>query len=382
MIADILTLTDTNHLWLEIPETTIAKAWQQTRTFATPSTRWQAYLNQLALATLLPWLKEENNSAKVSSKNAWELFNGTSIETDDFRLVLVPTTAIDLEEIRVPQEWLDLPSLAADYYLAVEVNPDEAYIRVYGYSTHTIIKNKGTYDALDRTYSLERENLIADLNVLWLSRQLCPTEVLKNNLVALPSLAATQAQNLVDRLGNMSLVIPRLEVPFTIWGALLENDNWRQALINQRQGRQSKQWSVSNWLESGIVEAAKQVGWKGLRLQTNTFRGAAVTSQLVGLSRQLTIEGNAYELRILAVNNKGEGVWRFELRHATIGKTIPQGYKLRLLTDIGEGFEGNEDVATKAEEQLYIEVALNPAEGLIWEVEPQPDNYSREVLRF
>jgi hypothetical protein len=382
MIADILTLTDTNHLWLEIPATKIALAWQQTRTFANPSTRWQAYLNQLALSTLLPWLKEETNNAKVFSRNAWELVNGTAIETDDFRLVLVPTTAIDLEELRVPQEWLDLPSLAADYYLAVEVNPDEAYVRVYGYATHSQLKNRGTYDALDRTYSLPGENLIADLNVLWLSRQLCPTEILRANIAALPSLGATQANNLVDRLGNTSLIIPRLEVPFTIWGALLENDNWRQALINQRQGRQSKQWSVSNWLESGIVEAAKQMGWKGLRLQTNTFRGAPVTAQLVGLSRQLTIEGDAYELRILAVSNKEEGIWRFELRHATLGKTIPQGYKLRLLTETGEGFEGNEDVATKAEEHLYIEVSLNPAEGVIWEIEPQPDNYSREVLQF
>jgi hypothetical protein len=382
MIADILTVSDTNHFWLEISETTIAKAWQQTQTFSTPSTRWQAYINQLALSTLLPWLKEEEDTAKVSSKNAWELVNGTAIENDDFRLVLVPTTAIDLEELRVPQEWLDIPSWAADYYLAVEVNPDEAYIRVYGYTTHSQLKHKGSYDPLDRTYSLSRENLIADLNVLWLSRQLCPTENVKSDTASLPALEPVQANNLVDRLGKLSLILPRLEVPFAVWGALLENNNWRQTLVYRRQGKQSKQWQVSDWLQSGIVEAAKQIGWKGLRVQTNTFRGATTTAQLVGLSRQLTIAGNAYELRILAVQNKGEGVWRFELRPATLDDKIPQGYILRLLTETGEAFEGNEDVATKADDRLYIEVALNPEEGIIWEVEPQPDNYSREILRF
>jgi hypothetical protein len=382
MMADILTLTNSKHLWLEIPEPTIAKSWQQTQTFGSPSTRWQAYLNQLVVLTLLPWLREENDTAKVSSKNAWELVNGTAIETDEFRLVLVPTMAMDLDELRVPQEWLDIPSWAADYYLAVEVNPDEAYIRVYGYTTHLKLKNEGIYDPLDRTYSLPAENTTADLNVLWLSRQLCPAEILKSSIAALPAPAVTQANNLVDRLGNPSLVLPRLEVPFTTWGALLENDSWRSALIDRRQGRQSKQWSVADWLETGIVEAAKQIGWKGLRPQTNTFRGASASGQLVGLSRQLTIEGNAYELRILTVQNKGEGVWRFELRSTALDGKIPQGYKLRLLAETGEDFENNEDVATEAEERLYIEVALNPQEGIIWEVEPQPERYSREILRF
>jgi hypothetical protein len=382
MTADILTLTDTNHLWLEIPDSKIAKAWQQTRTFGTTSTSWQAYLNQLALEALLPWIKEESPTAKVSSNNAWELVNGTAIKTDDFRLVLVPTEDIDLSELRVPQEWVDLPSWAADYYLAVQINPDDGWARVYGYTTHTNLKQRGSYNRLDRTYSLARENLIADLNVLCLSRQLCPEENLRASLETIPTLAAAQALNLVERLGNTSLVIPRLEVPFLTWGGLLENDNWRQVLIEKRQGREQKYWSVSQWLDSGIAEVAKQIGWKGLRLQTNTSRGAEVATQLVGLARQLIIEGNTYELRILLVNKAEDGIWRFELRNTALGGSIPQGYKLRLLTETAEEFEGNEVIATKAVDRLYIEVALSPEEGLIWQVEPQPDNYSREILKF
>jgi hypothetical protein len=33
-------------------------------------------------------------------------------------------------------------------------------------------------------------------------------------------------------------------------------------------------------------------------------------------------------------------------------------------------------------EQLYIEVALEPGEGIVWEIEPLPDNYDREILKF
>lgn len=50
--------------------------------------------------------------------------------------------------------------------------------------------------------------------------------------------------------------------------------------------------------------------------------------------------------------------WRFELRHTIIGAAIPGGLKLRLLTEDLQPFPNNEDMATTAMEQLYIEVAL------------------------
>ncbi|NET46215.1 DUF1822 family protein [Okeania sp. SIO2B3] len=61
---------------------------------------------------------------------------------------------------------------------------------------------------------------------------------------------------------------------------------------------------------------------------------------------------------------------------------IPAGFKLRLLTENGENFENNEAVSTHAVEKLYVDVILEPGEGLIWEIEPIPDDFSREILRF
>jgi hypothetical protein len=55
---------------------------------------------------------------------------------------------------------------------------------------------------------------------------------------------------------------------------------------------------------------------------------------------------------------------------------------LRLLTEDLQVFEGNEDVALTAKEQLYIDVTLAPGEGLVWEIEPFPENYDREILHF
>jgi hypothetical protein len=85
---------------------------------------------------------------------------------------------------------------------------------------------------------------------------------------------------------------------------------------------------------------------------------------------------------VLALGNPEEGMWRFELRNSALAGLIPSSFKLRLLTEDLQPFENNEDIATEAVERLYVEVAIAPGEGLVWEVEPSPENYDREILRF
>jgi Protein of unknown function (DUF1822) len=75
-------------------------------------------------------------------------------------------------------------------------------------------------------------------------------------------------------------------------------------------------------------------------------------------------------------------IWRFQLRNATVGAAIPGGFKLRLLTEDLQPFPNNEDIATTAVEQLFVEVALEAGEGIVWEIEPLPENYDREILKF
>jgi hypothetical protein len=70
------------------------------------------------------------------------------------------------------------------------------------------------------------------------------------------------------------------------------------------------------------------------------------------------------------------------LRNATAKAAIPGGFKLRLLTEDLQPFPDNEDVATTTVELLFVEVACEPAEGVVWETEPLPENYDREILRL
>jgi hypothetical protein len=372
-------------LHLAIPDRAHSQFWQQAEvTYASVGSRWQAALNQACLEGFLPWVQAERDPkaqawVKAASRPSfWELVNGAAIELNGSRLVLMPTTAIDFAELRVPQEWIDLPTWAGDYYLSVYVNLDDGEIQVLGYTTHQHLKQQGQYNSLDRTYSCDREDLIPDLNVLWLTRQLCPTAILRAAIDPLPQLPLAQAENLIERLGNPSQLRPRLAVPFTLWGALIEHSGWRQQLYRHRAGL-PEQWSMSKWFQAEISPIGQQLGWEMMTMEPALVlaRGEQNTTTKI-LLRQLAIAGQLYELRVLP---KGGNLWRFEL-HSSTNNPIPAGVKLRLLTEDLLPFANNEDIALTVTDRLFLDIQVSPGDGLVWEVAPQPDMFDREILRF
>ncbi|MBD2352962.1 DUF1822 family protein [Anabaena variabilis FACHB-171] len=207
--------------------------------------------------------------------------------------------------------------------------------------------------------------------------------VSSESVAPLPTLPLAQAENLLERLGNSEVVFPRLAIPFELWGALLTHGGWRQGLYERRQGL-PEQWSIQEWLQAGVSNLAQQLGWGMTRLQlaARGLRSRETDESSVSLSRQLTLAGQAYELRVFQRGNLEDNIWRFELRNANPDAMIPAGFRLRLLTEDLQPFVNNEDTATEAISQLYIDVELEPGEGLVWEIEPTPDDYDREILRF
>ncbi|MBD2198946.1 MULTISPECIES: DUF1822 family protein [Calothrix] len=384
-----MTFANPTDLLLEIPVNVQNRADIQSPSFSNPLSRYQGYINELCLGAVLPWLQEDfAPQAKVwptttALPSFWELVNGTALLVDDKRFILVPSETIDLSEIRVPQEWVDLLSWAGDYYLAVQVEADEGYVRVWGYCTHAQLKEQGNYDPSDRTYSLDTTELINDISVLAVTQELCPQIATRGVIATLPSLPHPQAQNLIARLGKSEIVTPRLEIPFQLWGGLIEHGGWRKSLYQQRLGI-PEQWSIVEWLQSGVSQVAENIGWERLNLQLSFVgsRGVEETQPDSILSRQLAIAGQTYELLVILQGEPDEPIWRFQLRNATVGAAIPGGFKLRLLTEDLQPFPNNEDIAATAVEQLFVEVALEPGEGIVWEIEPLPDNYDREILKF
>ncbi|NJM21411.1 MAG: DUF1822 family protein [Richelia sp. RM2_1_2] len=386
--VSLFSFASPSELILEIPLKAQNQAWIESQNFSNSANCYQAYMNKLCLLAILPWLESEfTQQAKLAPSTTalpslWELVNGCSITIiDGTKFILVPTEDIDLSELRVAQEWVDIPSWAGDYYLGVQVQPDEGFVRVWGYCTHAQLKNNLNYDATWRTYSLDSTEVITDLSLLTIALEFCPQETTRSEIEPLTNLTPAQGKNLISRLGNPEVITPRLEIPFSMWGTLIENDGWRRSLYERRLGL-PEQWSVIEWLQNGVSQTAQQFGWGRFDLQTATSGTRSVEQSGTILARELTIAEQQYILSIVPQNEAEGIIWRFALRNAVTGNLIPEGFKLRLLTEDLESFPNNEDVAVTAVEQLVVEVILESGEGIIWEIEPIPENCDREILRF
>ena len=225
-------------LGLEISATVQAQSWNQGKQASISAAHWQVYINQMILETFLPWLKTEYESLAqvwpegVSIVPLWQVVNGTGITLDPLgatekRLVLIPNISIEQTEFRVPREWVEIPSWVGDYYLAVAVNPEGDFLRVYGYATHELIRQKGQYDPIDRTYCLSTLELMNDLTALWVVREINPQEVTQAKIPAIVAMTDAMLPEFLISLAQRLNHNPRMDLNFSQWSAFLErSDRW------------------------------------------------------------------------------------------------------------------------------------------------------------
>lgn len=235
---------------LEVTSKIQLQSWKQSQVYGTPSSRWCAYINQICQNVFLDWLKTEYAiQANVWKSFAdipafWEFVNGTAILLNQKRVVLIPTEAIDHGELEVPQEWVDIPSWIADFYLAVQVEPEGEKIRFWAYTTHKELKALAEYDCVDRTYCMDKRHLTKDLNAFWMAYQFIQEDV-KAAISSLPELSTSQAENILQQLSSSKAIFPKLEIPFSSWAALLDNKYYREKLYLSRQ----QTVNLSGWLQ-------------------------------------------------------------------------------------------------------------------------------------
>ena len=335
------TFTEPTEWLLEISSSLQAQSWQQSQVYATSSSRWCAYINQICLYAFLDWIKTEYVPDATALPAFWDSVNGTAIAVGEKRILLIPSEAIDDSELEVPQEWVDIPSWAADYYLAVQVKPDGESVRVWGYTTHQELKSRGNYDPIDRTYCMDARHLTKDLNAFWMTYQFCWGEATLAALNPLPELPATQAENLLQRLGSSSITFPRLAVPFSLWGALLENEQWRQRLYQNRQTSNQVRENLSQWLE-GIYSASWQAletllgsNSSSLALNLRSTSGSVESgirrAKLIDLGMQIESQSVVLLVALIPEAN-GQVSVRVQLHPAGGELYLPATIKLALLS--------------------------------------------------
>lgn len=349
----MMLVTDTSTQWLEIPNAVNRQSWQQSQTISIPGNRLQAYLNQVCLETVVPWLEEKSGIAPITdSKNSlsfWEMVNGSAIVLGTTRLIFIPTESMDRNEFRVPQEWIDIPNFVGDYYLAVEVDPDEQCLNVWGYTTHQMLKSEGFYDPIDRTYSLDGNQIIQDLTAFWVMQQLSGEET-RTVISPLPALTSRQAEPLIQQLGDNAIVLPRLEIPFVEWGALLEQNLWLEQLCQLRQNqvnrtettRQTTQsTNLSQWWNNVF-----ETGWQAIEDLFGTqpdlafnFRGSDTTSTQVRRVKEIQLNAELPTL-LLVVMLEPEADGRMRIWVQILpqpGETyLPANLQLELLSINGD----------------------------------------------
>ena len=134
--------------WLYISEHIEKEAREFSESFPA-SVRSIIYLNSLAQRLLLDYFREDfpNAITETDGETFWQLgINGSAIIWDNLRAIIVPSEAFDIEELEVCQEWVNVPQLAGDYYLAVQIDMEEKLARFWGYTTWEKLQERGTYN--------------------------------------------------------------------------------------------------------------------------------------------------------------------------------------------------------------------------------------------
>ena len=168
-------IMDTTNWEIEINAELQQQAWQQSQQQETPWSQWNTYLNLCCLEQVLQWLQRgdfpQAHASQSLDRNLsqWRQINGFAIDLETVRLVFLPSEAIDQTELIVPKVWATRPDWIGDYYINVQLSADGTGLRLVGYTTHKQLKQYGEFDQTDQTYSLHRDHLTLDFNLLWLT---------------------------------------------------------------------------------------------------------------------------------------------------------------------------------------------------------------------
>ncbi|MBW4511480.1 MAG: DUF1822 family protein [Scytonematopsis contorta HA4267-MV1] len=350
-----------NQLRLEVSAAEKQLAWQESEKHFSTLSRYNAYLNSLCLHSFLhylqQWFDEESTyhpivPNKENLPSIWGLINGTAILLSPKRIILIPKETINLEELCVPQEWVDIPKFAGDYYLAIQVHlgmDDESWLEVCGFTTHRQLKYEGQYNEKDRTYSIAVEKLVVNLTVMEVMQEL----EMRAEIAGIPVLPEAEAQELLQLLGNPSIYSPRLQVnvPFEKWASLLENDKWRQQLYQQRVGSSvisrnaTPVTNLLNWLQNNF-----EAGWESVSTILNTEsknfafafrqRDTHVTGifveriKLIDLGMQLGNQSVALLLALTQEQEQKVGI-KVQLHPAKGQIYLPKNVRLTLISSSG-----------------------------------------------
>jgi Protein of unknown function (DUF1822) len=321
------------------------------RTYSNTTSRENARLNQLCLQKTQAWLSEIGiescpTFSPAQMASTWDVVNGAALTIGNRRLILIPTDSLDREGFTVPQEWVDIPTWMGDYYLAVQIDLEDRTMNIWGYTSHRTLRETGTYDRLDRTYNLNGDFLIPELDLLWMAQLLDLQEI--TTVPPITNLGAERSTSAIDRLSQPSPYSPRLDLDFSTWAAILSNDRLREHLYHRRlqvatlQAHPTPALNLSAWLQQEFTQAIDR-GWD---LVSNMMMGGELAvvrggemsierAKLINLQYQLD-RTSVVMLIGISPHGASEVSISVQLHPAPGSSILPPQLKLSYITDEGE----------------------------------------------
>lgn len=360
LIYDNFIEMNPDNLWLEFSAQERETSWNQTlfNHYPYKAAQCRAFINNLCLNTFMKWLADEPDlqencqlpSPSPDLYRRWELVDGIDLNFNQTRIVLIPSEQINTYEFRIPQEWVDIPNWAANYYLAAQLNVEAGWLRIWGFISHQEVLKKAQYDSIDGTYCIPNRDLIADIDVMWVAQKLCTLP--QPQVKPLPQLSETQANIIIQKLSKQTFCSPRLDISFPEWAAILSSDKYRQALydrniedtqVNIMKNTQNSVRNLSLWFEDIFSE-----GWQSiddLLHFTDTkkfhFRSDSVLNEvcvkgakLIDLGMQLESESLALLIGLSPQVDEKIGI-RVQLYPSSGETYLPESVQLTLLSESG-----------------------------------------------
>jgi hypothetical protein len=151
----------------------------------------------------------------------------------------------------------------------------------------------------------------------------------------MPNLTSAQSENLIQRLSNA--VLPRLTIPFAIWGALLAHDEWRQQLYRQQPDRLT---NLGQWFQRSVatgwqsLEALLGSDWQFVLTLRATTEEATITQ-----GKRITLETEPPQTFLLLLSLTTEADERVAIMvqlHLEPDQAMPADLTLALLANTGE----------------------------------------------
>jgi Protein of unknown function (DUF1822) len=316
--------------------------------FSNPTAQYHAELNQICLQQIQAWLTEIGVSSEptftpTQIASIWDVVNGCALTINNCRLILIPSDQLDRDELRVPQEWVDIPAWLGDYYLAVQIDLETNSMNIWGFISHRTLRETGTYNVLDRTYSIDSDFLIADLDILWMTEFLELQEI--TTVPALPNLALDRSQSLIEQLSHPSPYSPRMDIDFGSWAAILSNHNLREHLYQQRlraaniRSNPTPPLNLINWLQQEFSQSLEQ-GWDIV----DNFMGKVVyrtPDNMIERAKLINLQCQLQQTSVvMLVGIQPQSTSKVSILveiHAVSGiPTLPPQLKLSSITDEGQ----------------------------------------------